>query len=525
MSFRLQAPTRLVLLTALALLALAAPARAAFPGTNGRIAYDDHTDPNQVDASASSIHTVNSDGSLDLPISPAGVYDTDAAWSPDGTKIAFMNRANTSGFPTSIWVMNADGTGRTKLTNDTNDREPVWSPDAKRIAFSSTRDGQREIYVMNADGSNQTRLTNNPDLDLSPAWSPDGKTIAFESGPVGSLDIWTIHPDGTGLTRLTTDSTFGVGLDWSADGSRLVAIHHGFYIAYVSPDGSSIQDKPGFGPPNPNNIAPNQEQAVWSPDGQKLVWDYTPGCEPFGQCGQDYYRVAVGDVQTEQRAPDLKIYATDPSWQPIPYVRYARPRGASPLVTYLVPASKQCIVPTATHGAPLAFPSCSPPQQASSYVTVGTPDANGQGAKSIDSVKFALRPGNATTPRDESIGVSLTDIRNKSDLSDYTGEVQVIGTWRITDQYNGPGGAESGTVVDIPGFPPVTVPCTATADASIGSSCSIATTANATVPGVIKAGKRMILEMSAIQVYDGGSDGLVSSVGNTLFMDQGIFIP
>jgi TolB protein len=40
------------------------------------------------------------------------------------------------------------------------------------IAFSSNRDGKDEIYVMNADGSNQTRLTNNPAFDFAPAWSP-----------------------------------------------------------------------------------------------------------------------------------------------------------------------------------------------------------------------------------------------------------------------------------------------------------------------------------------------------------------
>ena len=43
---------------------------------------------------------------------------------------------------------------------------------AGRIAFESYRDGNTEIYVMNADGSNQTRLTNNPALDSGPAWSP-----------------------------------------------------------------------------------------------------------------------------------------------------------------------------------------------------------------------------------------------------------------------------------------------------------------------------------------------------------------
>ena len=48
-----------------------------------------------------------------------------------------------------------------------------WSPDGTRIAFGSNRDGNGEIYVMNADGSGQTRLTNNPAEDAVPAWSPE----------------------------------------------------------------------------------------------------------------------------------------------------------------------------------------------------------------------------------------------------------------------------------------------------------------------------------------------------------------
>ncbi len=52
------------------------------------------------------------------------------------------------------------------------DRFSAWSPDGTKIAFNSDRDGNSEIYVMNADGSNPTRLTNNPDSDSNPSWSP-----------------------------------------------------------------------------------------------------------------------------------------------------------------------------------------------------------------------------------------------------------------------------------------------------------------------------------------------------------------
>ena len=72
-----------------------------------------------------------------------------------------------------IYVMNADGSGQTNLTNNSAlDGGPSWSPDGSRIAFVSARDGNPEIYVMNADGSGLTRLTDNPALDIGPVWSP-----------------------------------------------------------------------------------------------------------------------------------------------------------------------------------------------------------------------------------------------------------------------------------------------------------------------------------------------------------------
>ena len=103
----------------------------------------------------------------------------------------------------------------------TLDGSPDWSPDCSRIAFYTDRDGNSEIYVMSADGSNQTRLTNDPAFDANPAWSPDGNTIAFASGRTGGGDIYVMDPvdvdnDGNGdnLTRLTSDPAPDGGPGW-----------------------------------------------------------------------------------------------------------------------------------------------------------------------------------------------------------------------------------------------------------------------------------------------------------------------
>ena len=67
--------------------------------------------------------------------------------------------------------MNADGGGQTRVTNSpADDFEPAWSPDGQKLAFTSDRDGNREVYLMNADGSGQTNRTNNAAIDQQPDW-------------------------------------------------------------------------------------------------------------------------------------------------------------------------------------------------------------------------------------------------------------------------------------------------------------------------------------------------------------------
>jgi Tol biopolymer transport system component len=48
---------------------------------------------------------------------------------------------------------------------------PTWSPDGRKIAFDARRDGNTDIYVMNADGSGLTQMTNGPGYDGMPSWT------------------------------------------------------------------------------------------------------------------------------------------------------------------------------------------------------------------------------------------------------------------------------------------------------------------------------------------------------------------
>jgi len=218
---------------------------------------------------------------------------------------------------------------------------------------------------------------------------------------------------------------------------------------------------------------------------------------------------------------------------------HPRPKAASPITASTVPAYNQCTAANRTHGPPLAFPSCNPPVQSSTAITVGSPDANGAAANSTAFIKIAVVVGVPGPPDDSDVKLisTATDIRckagtaacgsaNAADGADYTGEVQGNATIRITDHFNAVapgGGTDAATVIDIP-FP-VNATCVATSNTAIGGTCSTNTTANAVVPGSVKDGKRAIVEIGQVQVKDGGPDGLVGTEPNTLYGVQGIFIP
>jgi len=214
---------------------------------------------------------------------------------------------------------------------------------------------------------------------------------------------------------------------------------------------------------------------------------------------------------------------------------HVRPKGATPTRASLVPAYKQCTAANRTHGAPLAFPSCNPPVQASNFLTLGTPDANGAGANSTGFLLVSVR---VASPEDLLLKASITDVRckagtsasvcgsaNAADGADYSGELQGNTTLRISDHYNGPSLTEAATVTDLP--LPVNVSCASTTSTTIGGTCSVDTSANAVQPGAIPDGgvSRAVVELAQIQVKDGGADGQAATADNTLFAVEGVFVP
>ena len=227
---------------------------------------------------------------------------------------------------------------------------------------------------------------------------------------------------------------------------------------------------------------------------------------------------AASDTDTQR---DIYVASVSPG-PPAP--GYPRPAGASPLRVPLVPAYQPCSAPNREHGPPLAFASCNPPAQASANLTIGTPDANGRGASSTGRVQFGVMSGDPATGADEAdvaMSFILTDVRVRSTLADYTGQLRSTATVQITDRSNGTG-ADAATVQALD-FP-VTVPCVATAGTA-GATCQVTTSFDAVLPGVVTEGRRSIWEFERVRVNDGGPDGQAGTAPNDLFATQGIFVP
>lgn len=209
-----------------------------------------------------------------------------AAWSPDGTRIAYARTYYVDDhWESHIWLINADGTGRRQFTaGDVWDDEPAWSPDGTRLAFSRQWGGARDadgdradqdryIAVMGLDGSGRRALSPGGRWDSFPAWSPDGSEIAY----IGGSGVWAVSPDGTGFRRVAAGVHDGGGLAWSPDGRR---------IAFARPaetdrDTDSDTDKSGaLVAVEVDGIAETVlvgEAAAgtrprWSPDGQRVAY-------------------------------------------------------------------------------------------------------------------------------------------------------------------------------------------------------------------------------------------------------------
>ncbi len=176
--------------------------------------------------------------------------------------------------PGSVWngdiyVVNADGTGKTRLTrHPAEEFDPAWSPDGTKIAFSRFTGRRFQVFVMDADGSDATQLTSGDGGASDAAWSPDGTRIAFTRCR-GTCDIYVINADGTGEMRLTHGEQPGEqSPTWSPDGRR---------IAFVDINGLFVMDAEGGAWQRLTDGPADDANPAWSPIAPVIAFDGSRG--------------------------------------------------------------------------------------------------------------------------------------------------------------------------------------------------------------------------------------------------------
>jgi Tol biopolymer transport system component len=304
------------LLAAAALLVFGGTAEAAFPGKNGRIAFV--RDAQVLGTNTRHIWTIDPDGSNGLQITDDSIdwqtsyyhWNIWPAWSADAQRIVFASTRSVGFF--DLWVMNADGTGATQLTDGNLDEFPSWSPDGSRVAFDRQpylgANPRSNLWIVNADGTGAHMVdVGVNETVFEPSWSPDGARIAYSN--LGQ--IVTVRTEGADRRVVTGMPGGGAARapNWSPDGSQLAFMGErpngdGRYdIWVVNADGSGMR-----------RVAELGKHPAWSPDGTKISFskqDFTfgPAVHVVNADGSDEYEVATAETDS---------FVSRPDWAPAP---------------------------------------------------------------------------------------------------------------------------------------------------------------------------------------------------------------
>ncbi|RZI43216.1 Tol-Pal system protein TolB [Herbaspirillum sp. HC18] len=179
------------------------------------------------------------------------------AWSPDGTKVAYVSFEAKKPI---VYVQDLTNRQRTVVANYRGSNSaPSWSPDGSKLALALSRNGFTQVYIVNADGSNLRQLTNTAGIETEPQFSADGQSIYFTSDRGGGPQIYRMSANGGDAQRVTYSGGYNISPRVSPDGKTLAFIsrREGRFQLYVLdlPSGQELRlsdtskdESPSFSP-------------------------------------------------------------------------------------------------------------------------------------------------------------------------------------------------------------------------------------------------------------------------------------
>lgn len=172
------------------------------------------------------VYSINADGTGEVQVSPvynnvATPLDDNPSVSPDNTMVVCStNRTGNGGTIMKVRISDGSSSYITYSGNYVDEpicpsEHPTWSPDGSKIAFSAYPgvNQKEQIYIMGPDGSGKTKITNDTEANCNyPSWSPDGTKIVFQKlypGFSHCNEIWIMNADGSNAHALTNRNTTG----------------------------------------------------------------------------------------------------------------------------------------------------------------------------------------------------------------------------------------------------------------------------------------------------------------------------